>query len=326
MFKSSCRYFWLFAACMFLSALSGAQVPPQSSAANGASVVRRELARLIANGQCKPQLPQSTGAAANKDFELKAGVAAVRCAISSNQPDLAVDILRILNRDFPLDSQVLYLSVHAYSDLSALAAQNLITSAPRSLELLELEAESLEMEGKLEQAEEKYHALLQQNRHFLDIHYRLGKLLLLRPNPSPLVVEEAKREFEQELEIDSSHAGSEYFLGDLARRENQWPEAIDHFSRATKLDPTLADAYLGLGWSLVTMKRFADAIEPLKTAVKLHPLDPVARYNLAVAYGRTGRRQDAEREFAVHRELTENRASSPAGAQNGVDNSKILLH
>ena len=220
-----------------------------------------------------------------------------------------------------------YLSVHAYSDLSTLAAQRLIAVAPKSPELLQLEAESLEMEGKVGSiGKDSTGHCSSRTRGWPGIHYRIGKLPLLYPNPSPTVVEQAKREFQVELEIDSSNAGAEYFLGDLARQESHWPEAIDHLSRAIHLDTTLADAYLGLGGCLVATKRFADAIEPLQTAVKLRPLDPVGHYNLAVAYGRTGRKDDAEREFTVHRQLTESRAGASNGTSGGTDDSKTLLH
>lgn len=327
MHKSIHIYSGLLAICISFATPSAAQVAAQSTANNGASVVRDALDRLNKKGLCKelaPELARSTEGVSANNFEMNVGVAAANCAIRGNQPDLALDILRILNRDFPSDPKVLYLSVHAYSDLSTLAAQRLIAVAPKSPELLQLEAESLEMEGKLEASEKKYRALLEQSPRLPGIHYQIGKLLLLPPTPSPTVVEQAKREFQAELDIDSSNAGAEYFLGDLARQESHWPEAIDHLSRAIQLDTTLADAYLGLGGCLVATKRFADAIEPLQIAVKLRPLDPVAHYNLAVAYGRTGRKDDAEREFKVHRQLTEKGASN--GAPGGTDDSKTLLH
>jgi tetratricopeptide (TPR) repeat protein len=329
MHKSIQIYSGLLAICISIASPSGAQVAAQSTANNGASVVRDALDRLNKKGLCKelaPELAQSTEGVLANTFEINVGVAAANCAIRVNQPDLALDILRILNRDFPSDPKVLYLSVHAYSDLSTLAAQQLIAVAPKSPELLQLEAESLEMEGKVEASEKIYRTLLEQNPRLAGIHYRIGKLLLLHPNPSPTVVEQAKQEFQVELEIDSSNAGAEYFLGDLARQESHWPEAIDHLSRAIHLDTTLADAYLGLGGCLVATKRFADAIEPLQTAVKLRPLDPVGHYNLAVAYGRTGRKDDAEREFTVHRQLTESRAGASNGTSGGTDDSKTLLH
>ena len=64
----------------------------------------------------------------------------------------------------------------------------------------------------------------------------------------------------------------------LAGRFSRWDE---HFSRAAKLDPTLADAFIGLGKSLAGAGRPADAVAPLEAAVKLQPENPVAHYQLA---------------------------------------------
>jgi len=54
----------------------------------------------------------------------------------------------------------------------------------------------------------------------------------------------------------------------------QWDEAIDHLSRATKLDPSFADAYLRLGMSRISAGKFPDAIPSLETYVKMQPTNP----------------------------------------------------
>ncbi len=71
-----------------------------------------------------------------------------------------------------------------------------------------------------------------------------------------------------------TNAGAEYVLGELARQESQWPDAIAHFTRASKLDAGFGDAYLGLGVCLLSAKQFSEAIAPLETAVKLEPRNP----------------------------------------------------
>ena len=132
--------------------------------------------------------------------------------------------------------------------------------------------------------------------------------MLSKPDPAPTVAEDAKKEFERELKIDPNNAGAEYVLGELARQAQQLDVAIQHFSRATQLDAGFGDAFLGLGASLLSARRFAEAIPPLETAVKLEPQNPGAHYNLAMAFSRAGRKQDADREFAVHRQMTQKSA------------------
>src|SRR5438445_721321 len=84
----------------------------------------------------------------------------------------------------------------------------------------------------------------------------------------------------------ASNAGAEYVLGELAREAQQWDDAIKHFTRAAKLDSAFGDAFLGWGVSLVSTKKFTDAVAPLEVAVKLEPQNPAAHYNLAIAYTR----------------------------------------
>ena len=254
----------------------------------------------------------------DKELKRKNGFAGVRCAMLSPSPDLAAEFLRELTRDFPRDPEVLFLAVHTYSDLSSHAAQELGSKASNSPQAHELNAEALEMQGKWDEAEKEYRAVLRQDPHVPGIHFLLGRLLLSRPNPAPDMAEQAQKEFQQELEIDPSNAGAEYVLGELARQESQWPEAIAHFNRAVKLDPGFGDAFLGLGTSLLSSKQFAQAIPPLETAVKMQPQNPAAHYNLAMAYNRAGRKQDADREFAVHRQMTGKdgaKPDSPPGTQ-----------
>jgi Tfp pilus assembly protein PilF len=125
------------------------------------------------------------------------------------------------------------------------------------------------------------------------------------------VADEAKKEFEEELKIDPSNAGAEYVLGELARQAQQWDDAVQHFSRAAKFDPGFGDAFLGQGAALISARKFADAIAPLQTAVKLEPANPTAHYSLATAYSRAGRKQEAEKEFAVHKQLTQEKGAAP---------------
>jgi tetratricopeptide (TPR) repeat protein len=264
--------------------------------------------KLAKTGHCEeavPALKRAFQRIADKAVKRTAAFAGVRCAMLVNQMDAAVDFLRLLSHEFPDDPEVLSLSVHTFSDLSTRAAQQLAMTAPNSVEAHKLNAEALEAQGKWEAAEKEYQLVLQKNPQLPGIHFLLGRLLLSKPDPGPTAAEDAKREFQKELELDPTNAGAEYVLGELARENSQWPEAIQHFSRATELDAGFGDAFLGLGTALLSAKRFADAIPPLETAIKLEPRNPGAHYSLATALTRAGRKQDADKEFAIHRQMTQ---------------------
>jgi tetratricopeptide (TPR) repeat protein len=262
---------------------------------------------LAEEGHCDAALPALEKGIRVTDLELKrkVGLAGVRCSMTLGRTGSALQFLEVLGRDFPHDPEVLYAEIHAYSDLSTHASQTLATSAPASPQAHELLAESYEMQGKWDDAEKEYRGIVAQNPRLPEIHFLLGRLLLSKPNPGPTASEDAKKEFQAELEIDPANAGAEYVLGELARQGGQWPDAIQHFSRATELDAGFGDAFLGLGTSLLSAKRFSEAIPPLETAVKLEPRNPAAHYSLATALTRAGRKEDADKEFAIHRQMTQ---------------------
>jgi len=297
--------------------------PAQSgkAPAAGAASSAEQAVSLAQSGRCKEALPllkQARLHATDRELKRSVGLAGVRCAMVAAQLDAAEDFLRFLNREFPHDPEVLYLSVHTYSDLSSRAAAELATTAPDSAQGHELHAESLETQAKWDEAAQQYRLVLQQDPHLPGIHFRLGRLLLSKPNPSPAEAEEAKKEMQQELEVDPSNAGAEYVLGEMARQSQEWDEAIQHFSRAAKIDAGFGDAFVGLGASLVSAKRFTDAVPPLETAVSLEPRNPNAHYQLAVAYSRSGRKEDADREFDVHKRLTRELEAPGATASQQV--------
>jgi tetratricopeptide (TPR) repeat protein len=161
------------------------------------------------------------------------------------------------------------------------------------------------MQGKWDEAQKQYEAILQDDPAAKGVHYLFGRLLLSRPGGDASAIAQAKQEFQKELDIDPENAGAEYILGEMARQDSQWDEAIAHFSRAAKLDTNFGDAYMGWGFCLVTLRRYEEAIPPLQMAVRLQEGNPGAHYNLAVALSRIGKKEEADKEFAIHRQLTQ---------------------
>ena len=239
-----------------------------------------------------------------------AGIVGLRCSLTLDDRDSAGDFIRLLNKQFPRDPDILFILVHAYSDLSTRTAQDLGRTAPQSSAAHKLNAEALEMQGKWEPAELEYEAIIEKEPDAPGIHYLLGRLLLSRPDAGADAAERAKQEFLKEIQIDPKNAGAQYILGELARREEKWDEAISRFSTAAKLDSNFAEAYLAWGFCLVNAKRYEEAIPPLQVAVNLQQGNPSAHYNLAVALSRSGKKEEAEKEFAIQRQLTQN---SPPG-------------
>jgi len=313
----------LLAAALVLCVQAALAQVTKPGAVSGPAPAARHALELAKNGHCREALPllrRAVPQTPDRTLKRDAGLAGIRCAMTGNQFDAAQDFLRLLNREFPNDPEVLYVSVHTYSDLATRASQQLATSAPNSAQAHELNAEALEMQGKWDEAAREYDAIVQKEPRLPGIHFRIGRLLLSRPNPPADSAERARKEFQQELEIDPGNAGAEYVLGELSRQAQQWDEAARHFSRASQLDPGFGDAFLGLGATLISQRKFSEAVAPLEKAVKLEPQNPGAHYNLAMAYSRSGRKEAAEKEFAIHREMVQR---NPGAAEQGAGPQQI---
>jgi tetratricopeptide (TPR) repeat protein len=285
--------------------LTQAQAPaPAAKSASAAdfSASAQQGIGLAEKGRCREALPllkKSIPHLTDKQMKFEAAMASARCAMSLDQVDTTVDTLLLLNREYPHNPEVLYVTIHYFSELANRAEQDLVSSAPGSYQVHKLDAEGLESQEKWDEAAAEYRKILEADPKLPDIHYRLGRILLSKQPPA---VEEAKKEFETELQIDSANASAEFMLGDIARQAQQWDEAIQHFSRAQKLDPGFEEAYLGLGMALNAAGKYSEAVGPLETYVKMQPADPAGHYQLSIAYAKLGRKEDATREMASQRE------------------------
>jgi len=283
-----------------LSGMVSAQASPKSP--NPADSSAERGIELASKGHCREALPILKKAGVqvtSKDLKYNVLMQTARCAIGLEQTDSAVLALVELNRKYPRDPEVLYLTTHYYSEVAMKASQELARTAPNSPQAQQLEAEAFESQGEWDKAVTQYRTILEQNPERHGIHYRLGRLYLTKTPPD---VENASKELKQELKVDPNSAASEFLLGEIARQAGQWDDAIGHYGRAAKLDEGFSEAYLALGMSMNSANEFTDAVAPLETYVKMQPEDPAGHYQLATAYARTGRKQDAQRQMALQQE------------------------
>jgi tetratricopeptide (TPR) repeat protein len=254
---------------------------------------------LVESGRCAdavPALKRGLPMVADRQLKYRAGMALVRCSMALDQEQTVVDTLLMIEREYPGDAEVLYIATHYFSEMGMKASRELQVRAPNSFQARKLEAESLESQGKDEDAAVIYNKILEDNPKTPGIHYRLGQIDLAKAGASGSTAE-AKQEFVRETEVDPLNAAAHFVLGELARRSNDWDEAVRYFSRAAKLDVGFSEAYLALGMSLTASGKYSEAVSPLRNYVKMQPDDPAGHYQLALAYSRTGDKEGAAREM-----------------------------
>lgn len=299
------------------------QVAAQTSAQKAGTAAANSVERgidLAAKGQCEEALPllkKPMPAGTDKQVKYKALMATVRCGMSQKEDTTTVNALLELRKDFPQDPQVLYMTSQIFLEIAERASQELTSVAPNSYQTKELQAESLESQEKWAEAVTIYRKILEENPNLRGIHYRLGRAALAQPD-SATSAEDAKKEFAEELKIDPVNAPAEFWLGELARREGQWDEAIVHFAAAAKISPKFGDAILSLGAALNSAGKFEEAVPKLQQYIKISPDDPAGHYQLGLAFARLGRKEESVREMTLQRELTEKRQAAADARANNV--------
>src|SRR5215469_6771949 len=267
---ASAAFFALSTALVCFPISTWAQASPKPASSDLSTSAQKGI-QLASGGHCSEALPllrRSLSHISDKRVAYDAAMAMAQCGMSVDDEDAAVDALIFLRREFAHDPKVLYTATHFYSELAMRAAHELAATAPHSAEVQELNAEALESQGKLDEAEKAYRQILEQYPRQPGIHYRIGRLILAGQQTSSSV-DDARKEFEAELKIDPNAASAEFMLGDLDRQAQQWNDAIEHFDRATKLDAGFSEAFLGLGLSLNAAGKHAEAVAPLEKYVKM---------------------------------------------------------
>jgi len=299
-------------------AIASAQTAAKPAVANSSASTEHAI-ELVEQGRCKEALPileRSTAHLTDKQLRYHAAMAEARCAMALDRETTAITALLQLKRDFPDDPEVLYITVHYFSELASRTSEELAAKAPTAPQARMLEAEAFESRGAWDEAAGIYRAILEQNPSAPRIHYRLGQVLLSKAGETG-PVDDARAEFQKELQVDPRNASAEFILGELARRTGQWDEAAQHFSRASTLDAGFSEAYLAWGISLTSARKFAEAVPPLETYVRMQPEDPSGHYQLAIAYERTGNKEGAARQITLRDQAAAAQGHKTPGADGG---------
>jgi len=276
----------------------GLASPNQSTAERATELAER--------GECAAAMPlihqalEQDTQIQDSDLKRRMGAAGVRCAMMLDHRGAATTILAWLEEQFPHDPEILFMATHVYSDLSARSSKELMDTAPDSPLVVDINAENFEKQGDWKKAIAEYRVLLAREPKMPGIHARIGQIILTLP-ATATSNDEARKEFEQELKLHPQNASAEYFLGELARKSGQLPQAIEHYRNATRLNPGLPEPHFGLGRCLLDSDKAAEAVGPLERAAKLAPDNPTVHFTLAHAYQELGRKDDAAREFALQK-------------------------
>jgi tetratricopeptide (TPR) repeat protein len=165
---------------------------------------------------------------------------------------------------------------------------------PSSYRVHQLSAEIFEVENRFDEAISEYRQAIQINPNAPDLHFRLGRAILLQSHSTEALAL-ASDQFQAELKLSPEDAACEFQLGQIAQVQTKTAEAQTHFERALQLSPDFVQAMLALS-KLVDRPR---AIELLTRAAKIQPDNEAIHYSLMTAYRDSGQMEKAKAEKAI---------------------------
>lgn len=177
------------------------------------------------------------------------------------------------------------------------AFHDLITRFPESGWTHLLMGNAYEDQQQFGKAIAEYQKALEADRTIPNVDFSIGYLYWRQQD-----FENARPWFEKEA-ADGCHSLANFYLGEMARGEKQYPNAERSYKRALVCDASNEQAHLRLGIVLADEKRYPDAIAQLKEAVRLRPDESSAHYHLAAIYSHLGRTAEANAEFKRVREI-----------------------
>ncbi len=92
-------------------------------------------------------------------------------------------------------------------------------------------------------------------------------------------------------------------MGAAYYKLGQFPQAIDAFKQAVRLQPNNAEAHNNLGNAYYKAARYAEAVEAYKAAIAIKHDYAEAHFSLGVAYLTQGNRSAAKAEYDILKNL-----------------------
>jgi len=281
------------------------------------SLLAMSLSELGQYQQALPGLEKGFHRSADTAIKRMCGLQLQRAYTWLHEDGKAVEVALELDRLYPNDPEVLYHNAKIFGNFAFLSVQKLAGIAPNSVWRHQAAGEAYESQGSYVQAIDQYQRVIAIDPRRPGVHYRLGRTFLARSREvsSTEDRDQAMKEFEKELELDSSNANAAYELGDIYRSSGQLNEAKDAFELALKSHPDFEEAHLGLASVLLSLSQPGLALPHVQKAIALNHDDAVSWYRLARTEKALGNAAEAAKADAEFQRLRGNKSSEHIAPQ-----------
>jgi tetratricopeptide (TPR) repeat protein len=182
---------------------------------------------------------------------------------------------------------------------------------PNSADVHTLLGEAFVEQGEYAEALDEYHLALAIDPGSQRTHFLAGIALIRQGNPA-----DAAEELRTALKLDPSDTGSKYHLAFSLIQLQKKEEALPLLHEVIQQDPKYADAFYQLGKLQLEQGQPGEAISNLEMGTRLSPDSDYIHYQLALAYRRQARTDDAAREMQTYQTLKAHHRGRDAAQQN----------
>ena len=238
---------------------------------------------------------------AEPKFKVQVGLEMVGLYTQSGDLNEAAQVLAQLRKVAPQNPEVLYAAYRTYSDLAGESMLALSIAAPDSAQMHQMLAHEETRQGNTNGAIAQFRQAIAINPHLPGVHFELAELL--NTSADAAIKKEAIKEYQASLAENPQDEKSIRRLAEIDAQKGDFQKAYEGFNTAVKLQPTDADARLGLAKTLIEMNQPDKALPLLEQTVKEEPTNAIAHYRLGTLYRKYGRLDDAKREIAIYKKL-----------------------
>ena len=151
-----------------------------------------------------------------------------------------------------------------------------------------------------EHAVSAYKKAIELDPVFPRARYKMGAALLRLDRPDAAITP-----LREEIKITPNDPDVQYNLAYALLQTSQKPEALAMLQSVIEAHPEHAQAQYQMGKVLLDQGQMEEAVKHLETAARLDPGKDYIHYQLQTAYRKIGRKDDADRELALYRDIKE---------------------
>jgi Tfp pilus assembly protein PilF len=156
-----------------------------------------------------------------------------------------------------------YFNEHEYDNAMAQYREALLRDISNIPVLISM-AQILSRTGEPEWARQIYVGILEVNHDLAVVHYNLGGIYFMMQKPT-----NAYREYTRALELDRNSPHTCNALGVVCKQLKRYDQAENHLKNAIRIDPSYAPAYYNLGLVFMEKNNYPNATTYLQRAIDL---------------------------------------------------------